>query len=244
MSAHHERVVTFGPTVNYDLEETWTDEVRGLYKRLEDGDFTALAPLISIDIEFLMDSQAMRSLEVLKFAPKKEIDDRRARRELRKIANIIERRPAPRGELPYGDRLLRAQIDISEMIKMAGLLALRGDPAKLAERLEVLLGLRPYTRPPRVHGVEERHIDEALKQWRSEHKPTRRPMSERERRDAERWKLAILRGVVRGQSEVRSARSWALNALERYYGFDRKVIEKRISRDPIARAMQGKPPRG
>ena len=241
MSLHLQRVFTYGPVVNYGLEETWTGEVRGLYKRLEDGDFTALAPLISIDIGFLSDSQAMRNLEVLKFAPEREIDGRQARRELRRIANVIERRPVRRGQLPYGDFLLRVQSDIAEMIKVENLLSVRRDTAKVEERVEMRLGLRPTPRRTSIVGVEDPCIDEANKHWQQEPQPTKRPMSEGELREARRWKMAILRGVIRGQSEVRSARSWALNALERYYGFDRKVIEKRIDRDPIARAMKRKP---
>jgi hypothetical protein len=211
VSLRFERLVTFGPVVNYNLKETWTDEVRELYKRLEGGDVTALAPLIAIDLEFLTDSQAMCILVLLKFDP--ERDTRQAKLELRKIANIIERRPARRGQLPAGDFLFWRLKDLAEMINNAGLLAVRRDPAALEEKVEECLGLGP-------------------------------PKPESAQRDVRRWKKAILRGVRIGMSYVRSSRSWGLNALEHYYGFDRKMIEKRISRDPIVRAMKRNPPRG
>src|SRR6266853_4534216 len=105
MSERFERLLTYGALpVNYNIPKSWTDEVTNLYRRLEEGDCTALAPLLKWDIEFLSDPQAIRCLIVLKGDPVGP--DRESRAELRRIANVIARRPGRgRSKLPWGDRL-------------------------------------------------------------------------------------------------------------------------------------------
>ena len=100
-----ERLVAFGPVVNYHRRETWTPEVQELYSRLSAGEVSALAPLLSIDIEFISDVKSLWALVTLKYDP--DLPAAKARAELRKIASVIQQRPGRRrGKLPAGDLLL------------------------------------------------------------------------------------------------------------------------------------------
>ncbi len=143
MSERFERLVTFGVApVNYNIPETWTDEVKALYKRLESGDFDALAPLIECDLEFITDRWSMWALAVLKYDP--NMQDQKARASLRKIANVIARRPGrPRGPLPWGDRLEAELKSLTALIEQHGLLQVKDDSQAIRARIEVAMPKAP-----------------------------------------------------------------------------------------------------
>lgn len=135
MTERFERQITYGARpVNYVEPDTWTDEVKILYERLENGDYTALAPLIAIDLEFITDNQAMRALVMLKYIH--SVPDDVARAELQKIASVIKRRPRHRGaKLPYGDRLNEQIRRMTDWIKKNKLLEVKRDRAGLMKRI-------------------------------------------------------------------------------------------------------------
>jgi hypothetical protein len=225
MSEGFERMITYGARpVSYPARETWTDEVKALYARLKDGDSTALAPLLEWNIEFIRAPMATAALICLKYTS--ELPARQARAELRRIANVIIRRPARRKtKLPYGDRLLDELQNLTAWIETHELLKLRKNAASLRERVDELLEPpRPVIPPedcwPQVDGkpvyVPPREMDVI-------------PMP-----PAVRAKItdAIVEAVQRpGGMHVRKPRAWALQALALYYDVEPKDIEKCISRD-------------
>jgi hypothetical protein len=137
MSSRFERLVAFGPVLNYNDQHTWTPEIRELYRRLEGGDCSALAPLLAADLEFITDPQAMRALVVLKYDP--QYPARKARVQLNRIASVVRRRPESRAKLPRGDVLYAAVSALTNWLRKHDLLKLRKHPRKLRERSRKLL---------------------------------------------------------------------------------------------------------
>ena len=240
MSLKFERILAFGPVVDYPRKETWTQEVKDLYQRLKDGDCTALAPLLAIDLEFIRDTQALRALLLLKYDP--DYPAASARRELRKIANVLTRRPSKRGTLPTGDFLQAELRGLSIWLRAHGLLAYKKDPDDLRKRLRKLLARSEgrETLPDGVLQVDvgwENADGEVV--WRPDPRPE--PLSKKDKADIEAICDALVEGVRPFGRYVRSTRSWALNALSIIHDTDRKMIEKRISRDPLVRQTKTLP---
>ncbi len=231
-------IVAFGPVVNYNDPTTWTDEVKRLYDRLGDGDCTALAPLVAIDIEFLTDQQAMRALVTLKYDP--DFPDRKARAELRKTANVLIRRPRKTGWLPEGDVLLAGLRGLVTWIENHDLLDLKDNREALERRiLDLLSALRRRRKSPKSveAGIE-------TEDGRFVPAPSRRDDASLipQQRERRRWCKAFLTGLTAGSRRIRTARSWALQTIAEYYGTDPKTIGKKIARDPVARAMRMRSP--
>lgn len=239
MTMRFSRLVTFGPVVTYHDRHTWTEEVKQLYKRLQDGDPGALAPLLAIDIEFVRDSQAMRALVTLKNDP--AYPAAKARSQLRKIANVMTRRPRHKGKLPPGDLLLAELKGLTAWIEQNQLLALKTDEKALRAKIEKLL----TTPLPRPRGIPEElkkhvfHVDvfvegEEERLEKAEQVAEPDPFLPEPARNRMVDALVL---SVRNGGYARRPRSWALGALAEYYNVDRKQIEKRIQRDPIARIV-------
>ena len=137
--------MAFGPVLNYNDPQTWTPEVRELYRRLEGGDCSALAPLLAADLEFITDPQAMRALVVLKCDP--QYPPKEARAQLNRIANVVRRRPENRAKLPRGDVLYAAASALTNWLRKHDLLKLAKDRRKLRERSRKLLAEEFVTDP-------------------------------------------------------------------------------------------------
>jgi len=220
MTERFERIVTFGVLpVTYGRPETYTEQVKKLLERLDDGDCRALAPLIALDIEFIREPMAIAALVILKYD--RQQSDRQARAELQKIANVIRRRPRSRGaRLPYGDWLQAECAWLEGFIEQHRLLKVKRDARLL--RMRILDGLTPKPRPEAGAWIERNGV-------RYEH-PPEAPLSipkERQKRICE----AILAGVRTPHGQVRTAKSWALQAVAGAHGAEVKEIQKRISRD-------------
>jgi hypothetical protein len=225
------RVVTSRPVVNYNDPQTWTDEVKALHRRLQDGDVGALAPLVAIDVEFISNADAIKTLVLLKYDP--ALPSRRARLELRRIANAIQKRPRLRGEkLPGGDQLLPELNYWKAWIERHGLLAHIKNPG-LEEAINQLLA--PPAPPPRrglaSTGAEIIDDDGTRHQTEAKRRPNPRVLPQ----DRHAAREAIMEAISVGTGRVRTARSWAMGIVAARHGVDRKAIEKKIARDPLAR---------
>lgn len=234
MSLKFERVVTFGPVVDYTNKETWTPEVRALYKKLEGGDCSALAPLLEVDIEFITDRHALRTLILLKYDPDRPGAESRA--ELRKIANVIARRPGKRrSKLPPGDLLLAERNALAEFIDRHRLLEVKKDSRELKKRIHRALN----PEKTKFDGVGTVNVG-----WISDDGsfiPSRVAGDHATMPDEQqKWLTnALIESVRPHKGYVRTARSWAREAMARYRGVrETKLIDKRIHRDPVARAMR------
>lgn len=159
---------------------------------------------------------AIAALVNLKFNP--QLPPAKCRAELRKIANVIQRRPRGRGaKLPPGDWLEAELRGLVELIDTNNLLAFKKDRSL---REKVMAALSPPPIPPIEVEHEGRRelipMDDSI------------PLNPAQK---ERICKGLLEGVRRGQAYVRRPRSWALQALAAMYRVDPKIIEKRIRRD-------------
>jgi len=220
MTERFERMITFGPPpVTFGRPETYTDKVKALYRRLKDGDYKALAPLIANDIEFLREPTAIAALVILKYD--RQQPDKKANAELRKIANVIRRRPRSRGaRLPYGDWLQAECNWLESLIYQNQMLKIKEKPHLLRER--ILDALTPKPRPAPLGWIEWNGVREEV--------PPEEPISipnDQKQRICE----ALLAGVRTGTGHVRTAKSWAKQAIAHLHGVSAKETQKRISRD-------------
>jgi hypothetical protein len=198
--------------------------VNGLYERLKGGDCTALAPLLKRDIEFIRDPQAMRALVTLKYSPDYSASD--ARKELRRIGNIVAQRPGRRNRLPHGDRLQAELQALTQLIKEKRLLEVKKDPAAVRRRLLEKPGLIDGPLP---RGAAQLQVSVA---WGDHEWQQAGDDGDNPPQDHQDALYEILQeGVRLAHQYVRSARSWALNAMSCHYKTDPKQIEKTIRRD-------------
>lgn len=218
MSERFERMFTFGaPPVNSRNRDTWTDEVVALYQRLQDGDDTALAPLLEFDMEFLREGMAIAAIVGLKYD--RTIPARVARAGLQRIANVIRKRPGRRGaKLPFGDRLLAEAEHLTSFLESNNLIKLAKDREALRSR--VLELLEPPKPKPATHSFVE---------W--DRKRVKLPRPEDAIPIPEHLKVKVCDAILAGTRGVRKPRSWAKQALAHYYNAQVKDIEKRIARD-------------
>ncbi len=236
MTERFERLFTFGPRpVNYRDRETWTEEVQVLYKRLQDGDHSALAPLLKWDIEFLLDPRAMARLIQLKYAP--ELKDHFCRAELRRIANVIAQRPKRRHVLPSGD-LLEAELrSLTVGVEKGKLLEVKEDKQAILERLlKALPEFESEADEWEARAVERRR--KALLGFRELPPASRKALKVGSPKPSEtpsRWVVSIssrLHKVMKDSLRpIRKPRSWAIQALAAYYGVEAHDIDKRIARE-------------
>ncbi len=235
-----ERLIAFGPVVNYYHPSSWTPEVKALCRRVHGGDYAALAPLLAIDIKFIVDPEAIRALTILRTDP--QYPPAKARRELRAIANVIQRRPARRrATMPHGDFLLAQLNGLATWIEANNLLTLKRDPAALATRIDQLLSEAVSGSATSMATLEVGWLADDgafIPSPAAKHRQAILPARER----AVLTK-ALLKGTKYGTGYVRTPRSWAREALAWIYARGKtKLIDKRIARDPIARAMKSAKP--
>ncbi len=243
MTERYERVFTYGKRrpVSYHDQESWTDEVKALYDRLQKQDHSALAPLLKWDIEFLTDPRAIVSLILLKFAP--ELPDKYCRGELRKIANVIARRPGRRPrKLPHGDQLNADLERLVEIFKEKRLLEVKKNRAAIQDRLEVAF-YNPMLDVSNVGmGAQVLGLSEKLLLGDDEHPHRvlvldRETLAARRRVQGDRKKVVaalastLHRVMKENQYRIRGPRAWALLAMADHYGVEAKQIEKAISRE-------------
>ena len=231
MRSRSERPVTFGPVVHYPQRGTWTAEVKEYYEQLKAGDVYALAPLLSFDLLFLCDVAAAKALVLLKTdtcCPAAQ-----ARRELRRIANLITRRHGRRrAKLPPGDFLYVELAGLADFIERNRLLDLQDDRDALNARIDELLPTTPGKQSwENASGALISEDGHQVKVDLGEAELYRE-------RDRTAIREALWDGREYAGVRLRAGRSWALFALARFYGVKSKMIEKQISRDPIGKRLQ------
>ncbi len=241
MTERYERLFSYGKRrpVSYHLQETWTDEVKALYDRLQRQDHSALAPLLKWDIEFLTDRRAIVSLILLKFAP--ELPDKYCRAELRRIANVISRRPGRRPrKLPHGDQLEDELEQLIGIIKERRLLEVKENLAAIQDRLEVAF-YNPMLDSSNV-GMGAQVDDFSGKEFLGDDEAQplvldRETLAAQRRVHGERKKevatlaFALHEAVRLAPDRIKKPRTWALEAMADHYGVEAKQIEKSITRE-------------
>lgn len=249
MGERFERLMTFGaPPVKYSDPSTWTEGVKALYKRARAWDYTAIAPLLRADLEFIRVPFVFGGLVLLKYTT--EVPDAVARAELRKIAGVIQQRPRRRrSKLPTGD-ILDAELQwLADFIRTHNLLRRKKHPRALERKIRRALGLTEsplFRRHPDLAEVKfrvewgdgDRVIREPEVLLKDECAPP--PADSQEWQRNERLCKALL-GTVhpRGQRHRWGARSWALAALVECRGLGQvrgpKILLKQIDRDRRSR---------
>jgi hypothetical protein len=241
MTERLRRITVGTPPVTYSDPKTWTDEVRRLYGRIRQWDCTALAPLLKWDLEFIRRRPVFGVLVLLKFTD--EYPAALARRELRKVANVIAQRPRrQKTKLPPGDQLEVELKSLTAFIDQHQLLKRKKTPRALEQKLHRLLRLREspmFRRHPALRdgtfggewsdesGVLARDEEASLADIEAPHKP-----GSPEFQAFSRLCDSLLRTTsIPGRGFRRGARSWALAALADYLNADEKQIEKRITRE-------------
>jgi len=212
-----------------------------LYERLQKRDYFVLADLLKWDIEFLTDRRAIVTILGLKHSP--DLPDKQCRAELRRIANVIRRRPSrSRRKLPYGDQLEAELGSLTRVIEERRLLEVKTDRKAIQERLaEVMRKPMPKTRDDGKSGAlvsdlsKEQLLelkDDGQRRRGRRKDTTRKPTPEPPREETE--KLASTMARVAGVTTFRRARSWALHTMADYYGTERKLILQAIKREQCA----------
>ena len=240
MSEIHERLFTYGARAVSSYEpETWTDEVKALFERLERRDYSAVAPLLSWDIEFLCNQTVIAALINLKYAP--ELPDKMCRAELRKIANVVRRRPGrPRRKLPYGDFLEAELKGLTTVIERAALLEVKSDAREIQARVEVALRNPMLDRPKGergmlVSGLSEGELKNLVDKWLTTPGepdfPPRWEIPNDRRREMATIAFSLYEAMDKALGRIRKPRSWALRAMADHYRVEPKEIEQAISRD-------------
>jgi len=240
MTERYERVFIYGPrSVDAYVEETWTDQVKALMERLQRYDYSAVAPLLEWDIEFLCNQKVIAAIIILKYSP--DLDDKWCRAELRRIANVLARRPRRRRhKLPYGDRLEAELKNLTAVIEKSKLLEVKSDAQEILKRLEISLRIPMLDTPEGITGarIDGLSAEDILKviavprtiQDESEF-PGRVHIREDRRREIATLAFALHEVMENAEARTRTPRSWALKAIAAHYDVEPKEIEQAISRN-------------
>ena len=261
MTERYERLFCYGdPPVDYHRRDTWTDEVKALYKRLEEKDYTALAALLKWDIEFLSDPKVMAELIKLKFAP--EYPDDECRSELRKIANVIARRPGRRRRvLPYGDQLKRDFKKTIDCIEDQRLLEVKRDRKAIEQGVAIAM-YEPMLEPRvegeggvLISGLSEAELKKVFRKAPKIVLGSRKGSTYKVSTAARREEIVRLASILyqvqeEHQFRIRAARSWALKAVTKHYAdlrgveaLEEKQVETAIRRfEKAGRRRRLQPP--
>jgi len=240
MTERYERVFIYGPpSVDAYVEDTWTDQVKALMERLEHYDYSAVAHLLEWDIEFLCNQKVIAAIIILKYSP--DLDDKSCRAELRRIANVIGRRPKRRrSKLPYGDRLEAELKNLTAVIQKGKLLEVKGNAQAILKRLEIILRNPMLDTPEgrtgaQIDGLRAEEILKVIDIPRTSQEesdfPNRMHIREDRRREIATLAFNLHEVMENAEARTRTPRSWALKAMAAHYDVEPKEIEQAISRE-------------